>query len=200
MELARQYADEYDIDPEVFVRLITQESGGDPTALSEKGAMGIAQIMPETARDPGYGVRPIEDPFNPVEGLRFGAEYFRAMLDEFGGDYEKATAAYNAGAGAVKKYGGVPPFQETQDYVTSILSTSGDLTPPPPGPPPPRGGGEALLSGEDDEEASAMGLQGLLQNIARAPDLPQRLPTTVLRGRGGSGTSAIQRLGVKPLA
>jgi hypothetical protein len=125
------YARRYGLNPEIFVRQMMQESGMNPDAVSPKGALGIAQIMPATARNPGYGVRPIKDPTDPEEGLRFGAEYMRAMLDEFGGDYKLALAAYNAGAGAVKKAGGVPPFQETQNYVNSILG--GAMQPDVPG-------------------------------------------------------------------
>jgi hypothetical protein len=124
-DLAVSYARRYGLDPEIFVRQMMQESGMNPDAVSPAGALGIAQIMPATARDPGYGVRPIADPRDPEEGLRFGAEYMRAMLDEFGGDYKLALAAYNAGAGAVKKAGGVPPFKETQDYVSIILGGKG---------------------------------------------------------------------------
>jgi hypothetical protein len=129
--LAADYARRYGLDPEIFVRQMMQESGLNPDAVSPKGALGIAQIMPATARDPGYGVRPIEDPRDPEEALRFGAEYMRAMLDEFGGDYGLALAAYNAGAGAVKKAGGIPPFQETQNYVSTILG--GKMQPDTPG-------------------------------------------------------------------
>lgn len=130
-DLAVSYARRYGLNPEIFVRQMIQESGMNPDAVSPKGALGIAQIMPATARNPGYGVRPIEDPTDPEEGLRFGAEYMRAMLDEFGGDYKLALAAYNAGAGAVKKAGGVPPFQETQNYVSKILG--GAMQPDVPG-------------------------------------------------------------------
>jgi hypothetical protein len=130
-DLAVSYARRYGLNPEIFVRQMMQESGMNPDAVSPKGALGIAQIMPATARNPGYGVRPIEDPTDPEEGLRFGAEYMRALLDEFGGDYKLALSAYNAGAGAVKKYGGVPPFQETQNYVSKILG--GAMQPDVPG-------------------------------------------------------------------
>jgi hypothetical protein len=130
-DLAVSYARRYGLNPEIFVRQMMQESGMNPDAVSPKGALGIAQIMPATARNPGYGVRPIEDPTDPEEGLRFGAEYMRAMLDEFGGDYKLALAAYNAGAGAVKEAGGVPPFQETQNYVSKILG--GAMQPDVPG-------------------------------------------------------------------
>lgn len=129
-ELAASYAREYGLDPEIFVRQMVQESGLDPDVVSPRGAVGIAQIMPDTARDPGYGISPIEDPTDPEESLRFGAEYMRAMLDRYG-DYGLALAAYNAGPGAVDEAGGIPPFQETQNYVSSILG--GAMQPSAPG-------------------------------------------------------------------
>ena len=129
-ELAASYARRYGLDPEIFVRQMMQESGLNPDAVSPKGAVGIAQIMPGTARDPGYGVTPVTDPTDPEEALRFGAEYMRAMLDKYG-DYGLALAAYNAGPGAVDEAGGIPPFQETQNYVASILG--GTMQPDVPG-------------------------------------------------------------------
>lgn len=123
--LADSYARRYGLDPALYRALIQQESGWNPRARSEDGAYGLTQAMPDTARQPGYGVAPLRDPGRPDEQLRFGAEYLRAMLDEFGGDVVKALAAYNAGAGAVQKYGGVPPYDETQGYVRAILSNAG---------------------------------------------------------------------------
>lgn len=100
---------------------------GNPNALSSAGAAGIMQIMPDTARDPGYGVTPLQgwdgvDPRTaPVEEqIRFGREYLEAMNNRFGGNQNLTLAAYNAGPGAVEKYGGVPPYEETQNYVQSI--------------------------------------------------------------------------------
>jgi hypothetical protein len=129
-ELAASYARRYGLDPEIFVRQMMQESGLNPDAVSPKGAVGIAQIMPDTARDPGFGIEPISDPRDPEEALRFGAEYMRAMLDRYG-DYGLALAAYNAGPGAVDKAGGIPAFQETQNYVATILG--GKMQPDVPG-------------------------------------------------------------------
>jgi hypothetical protein len=129
-ELAASYARQYGLDPEIFVRQMVQESGLNPDAVSPKGAVGIAQIMPDTARDPGFGIEPISDPRDPEEALRFGAEYMRAMLDRYG-DYGLALAAYNAGPGAVDKAGGIPAFQETQNYVANILG--GKMQPDVPG-------------------------------------------------------------------
>lgn len=119
-----------DIDQQLLLNaVIKQESGGNPNAVSPKGASGIMQIMPDTARDPGYGVKPLQgwdgvDPRTaPVEEqIRFGNDYLNAMRGEYGGDINLALAAYNAGPGAVDKYGGIPPYQETQNYVKNISS------------------------------------------------------------------------------
>jgi len=103
------------------------ESGGNPNAVSPAGAQGLMQIMPDTARDPGYGVKPLQgwDGQNPMsappeEQMRFGQDYLNAMLEKNGGNKDLALASYNAGPGAVEKYGGVPPFKETQDYVQKL--------------------------------------------------------------------------------
>lgn len=125
MGLAAMYARQYDLDPEIFVRQMGQESGFNPDAVSPKGAVGIAQIMPDTAKDPGYGVTPIEDRTDPEESLRFGAEMMRAMLDKYNGDYGLALAAYNAGPSRVDEAGGIPDILETKNYVSSILGSGG---------------------------------------------------------------------------
>lgn len=91
------------------------ESGFDPHAVSPKGAQGLMQLMPETARQ--YGV---EDAFDPLQNLRAGALHLRGLLDEFDGDLTLALAAYNAGAGAVKRHGGVPNYRETKEYVRKV--------------------------------------------------------------------------------
>ena len=104
----------HQIPPELFVRLVQQESGWNPGAVSPKGAMGLAQLMPETARRLGV------DPMDPHENLEGGARYLRQQYEKFG-SWRLALAAYNAGPGAVEKYGDVPPYQETQNYVRAIL-------------------------------------------------------------------------------
>lgn len=119
-KLARQIALENDLDPDIFDKLIQQESGFNPRAVSPAGAQGLTQLMPATAR--GLGVR---DPFDPEQNLRGGARFLKQMLDRYGGDYRLALAAYNAGPGAVDKYGDVPPFEETQTYIRVILGPSG---------------------------------------------------------------------------
>src|SRR5215471_9539177 len=114
-DYARQVANKYGIDPDIFVRQIQQESGFNPGARSPAGATGIAQFMPDTAR--GMGI----DPSDPYAALDAAARLDAQNLSKYGGDYSKALAAYNAGGGNVDKYGGVPPFSETQNYVSTIL-------------------------------------------------------------------------------
>jgi soluble lytic murein transglycosylase-like protein len=111
-------AKKYGIDPGIFRALVHQESGGNQHAVSPAGAIGETQLMPATAA--GLGVNPRD----PIGNLVGGARYLRQQLDKFGGDYKKALAAYNAGPGAVQKYGGVPPYAETQNYVRNILANA----------------------------------------------------------------------------
>ena len=96
------------------------ESGFDAQAVSPKGAQGLMQLMPETARE--YGVK---DAFDPLENLRAGARHLRHLLDQFDGDVTLALAAYNAGAGAVRRYGGVPNYKETRNYVRKVHDSMG---------------------------------------------------------------------------
>ena len=117
-ELARvihSAAQKYAVDPKLVSAVAEVESGGDQNAVSPAGAVGVMQLMPDTAA--GLGINPYDMKSN-VEG---GAKYLREMLDTFDGDVKKAVAAYNAGPNAVKAYGGVPPYAETQNYVTSVL-------------------------------------------------------------------------------
>jgi soluble lytic murein transglycosylase-like protein len=109
-------ATKYGIDPALLKGLIRQESNFDAAARSGAGAQGLTQLMPGTASS--LGVTDATDPAQAIEG---GAKYLKQQLDRFGGDPTKALAAYNAGPGAVAKYGGVPPYAETQNYVQKVL-------------------------------------------------------------------------------
>ena len=112
----RELSARYDLSPALIEALVWQESRWRHDAVSPKGARGLTQLMPGTARD--LGVNP-DDPFANLEG---GARYLRAQLDRFGGDVEKALAAYNAGPGRVERAGGVPRIRETQNYVAAIMA------------------------------------------------------------------------------
>jgi len=103
------------------VRAVIQaESAFNPRAVSPKGALGLMQLMPATAEE--YGV---SDAFNPAENIAAGVKYLKRLLDKYEGRVELALAAYNAGPGAVKKYGGkVPPYRETQNYVARIQGST----------------------------------------------------------------------------
>jgi soluble lytic murein transglycosylase-like protein len=118
-DLASQAAGRYGIPADLFLRQIKQESGFDPRAVSKAGAQGLGQLMPGTAADLG-----VTDPFDPAQNLDGAARYMRQMYDKYG-DWGMALAAYNAGPGTVDKYGGVPPFEETQNYLATIMGGNG---------------------------------------------------------------------------
>jgi soluble lytic murein transglycosylase-like protein len=107
------------LDPALLAGLIKQESGFNPNAGSPAGAQGLCQLMPGTAR--GLGVTDLHDPAQSIEG---GAKYLAQQLKTFNGDVARALAAYNAGPGAVQRFGGVPPYAETQNYVRAVQSNA----------------------------------------------------------------------------
>jgi soluble lytic murein transglycosylase-like protein len=113
-------AREYGLSPRLIKSVALVESGFNPRAVSHKGAQGLMQLMPATARR--YGVR---DPLDPLQNLRAGARHLRNLLDEFGGDLTLALAAYNAGSGAVRRHGGVPNYRETRNYVRKVHDSMG---------------------------------------------------------------------------
>lgn len=113
LDVARSAALKHNIPVDLFLRLVQQESGWNARAKSHKGALGLAQLMPGTAASMGVNAH------DPAQNLEGGARYLAAQYREFG-SWRLALAAYNAGPGAVRKYGGVPPYKETQNYVKII--------------------------------------------------------------------------------
>ena len=114
LALARETAAEYGVPADLFARLVETESRWNPNAVSPKGAIGLAQLMPATARYLGV------NPRDPRQNLEGGARYLREQYNDFR-DWRLALAAYNAGPEAVRRHGGVPPYAETQAYVVAIL-------------------------------------------------------------------------------
>jgi len=109
-------SNKYGVDSKLIKALVQQESGFNPNAKSKAGAIGLMQLMPSTAK--GLGV---DDPLDPKQNIEGGVKYVKSLMDRFNGNIILALAAYNAGPNAVKKYDGVPPYKETQNYVKSIL-------------------------------------------------------------------------------
>jgi len=107
----------YGVDKDLVTAVIARESAGNPRAISPKGAKGLMQLMDGTARDMGVAFS-----FSPADNVNGGVKYLKNMLDMFGGDERMALASYNAGPGAVKKYGGIPPYRETKDYVAAVMT------------------------------------------------------------------------------
>ncbi len=114
LETIERISKEQGIDPKLVKAIVKAESNFKPNAVSPKGAMGLMQLMPKTAEALG-----VEEPFNPEENITGGVTYLKSLFQEFK-DPTKAIAAYNAGPGAVRKYGTVPPYRETKEYVEKV--------------------------------------------------------------------------------
>jgi len=119
-EIIAAASETYGVNPMLVRALIQVESRFRPTARSRKGAMGLMQLMPSTARE--YNVR---NPFEPKANIEAGIKHLKTLIDRFGSSIELGLAAYNAGPGAVEKFNGVPPYRETRNYVSRILSLAG---------------------------------------------------------------------------
>lgn len=118
--LIQKYSSMNGLAPDLVRAVIQVESDGNPRTVSHKGAIGLMQLMPEEVK--GYGIR---DPFDPEQNIAGGTRQLAEKLKLFNGDISLALAAYNAGTGAVRKYGGIPPYRETQDYVQRVLGLLG---------------------------------------------------------------------------
>jgi soluble lytic murein transglycosylase-like protein len=118
----RELAPHYGLDPELVLTVIEVESNFDSRAVSPRGALGLMQLIPATARRFG-----VDDSFDPVENIRGGISYLRWLLSYFRGDLKLALAGYNAGEGAVSQSWGIPPFAETRAYVARILARYGQV-------------------------------------------------------------------------
>lgn len=116
-EIIKEYSQKYGLDSDFVKAVVKQESGFNEKATSKCGAMGLMQLMPGTAK-----ALNVNDPYNARDNIEGGVKYLKGLMDRFGGDMKLALAAYNAGPNAVKKYNGVPPYNETQNYVKNIMS------------------------------------------------------------------------------
>jgi len=116
-QLIKTCSEKYGVNPCLVKAVIHAESGYNPNAVSSKGASGLMQLMPSTAKS-----LKVADRFNPKDNVEGGVKYLRFLLDTFRGDVSLAVAAYNAGLSKVAKYGGIPPYNETRTYVNRVLS------------------------------------------------------------------------------
>jgi hypothetical protein len=156
-EAVNRIAAQHSLPPQLIHSVIKVESNYNARALSPKGAQGLMQLIPATARRFG-----VADSFNPMENIQGGAKYLKYLLDLFNNDYALALAAYNAGEGAVARYGGVPPYQETQNYLHLVADQlkklhAAEVSGDPKGglakPPVPHGAGQAQPANQPAETA-----------------------------------------------
>lgn len=130
-EIIKEAADKYEMDPHLIHAVMQAESAFHPYAVSRAGAEGLMQLMPELSDEMG-----VTDAFDPRENIMGGVRYLKRLLEYHDGNLDLALASYNAGPGNVERYGGVPPFRETRNYVDKVLQLSGLEPAPVPEPPP----------------------------------------------------------------
>ena len=187
--VASDMAKRYGVDPELFVRLVERESGFDPNAKGAAGEIGLTQIMLETGIEPGLGVTPIQDRSDPVDNLRFGAEYLGGLIKRYDGNVSSALMAYNGGLGNVDK-GKVS--KGAKKYATELMGGK-EYTPPAIRP-------ESRPVGAVDEKVAAAGLKDLSAGIAALGadrGSPRVRPSPTPGGFGGRGQmSPLSRVGV----
>lgn len=118
--LVNKYSQQHGLKPEVVQKLISDASGNDPQAVGENGNLGLMQLKPEIFKESGY-----TDPFDPEQNIMAGTKHLSTMMQRNGGDISLALAAYNSDPAAVKKFGGVSPFADTQSFAGNILSSLG---------------------------------------------------------------------------
>ena len=199
--VASQMAERYGVDPEVFTRLIARESSWDPNAKGANGEIGYTQIMLETGVDTGYGVKPINDRNDPIDNLRFGAEYLGALVKEYNGDYSKALMAYNGGPGNVNK-GTVS--DAAQKYAAEVMSGKEVQTKPKPRPsetqpqikPKPRPTG--LVPQVADKRGMDAISKGIMDFLNPKP-LPLKAPPPLTRTRRSGRMSPLSGTGIPGL-
>ncbi len=158
-------AERYGVDPEIFIRLIEKESKFDKNARGKLDEIGYTQIRPDTGRNPGYGVTPIQDRFDPEDNLRFGAEYLGALVKHYDGDYNKALMAFNGGPTNVNRG---TPSSAAQAYAAEILGGKQVKQPAPP----------AIVPQESEDKMTdyMKGIQALFGEQRIKPLLNPRAP------------------------